>query len=194
MPVGPSYVRRLQRRAGGSGPRRRRSPVTGIGRVCGDVGEQRARASRACSTPSSLGEPQQLDARTTRQRIEGSIPCTRTTSRPAPGRRAQESRVVGQVIRRRPSSPSSTVGPVDLEVVVVLGVEPASGSAPQTSLEVLDRAVAASPASFQPSKAATMTGSRSSARPRQLAHESYPPAGGSARHQPTGADGGRPGR
>ena len=60
------------------------------------------------------------------------MPRTRTTSRPTSGSRANEIRVVGQVMLAPPSS-SSRHRPVDLEVVVVLGVERAPAAARPTA-------------------------------------------------------------
>ena len=45
-----------------------------------------------------------------RHRMLGSMPCSSTTSRGASGMRATDSRVVGQVTVRVPSSSSSIIG------------------------------------------------------------------------------------
>jgi hypothetical protein len=45
-----------------------------------------------------------------RHRMDGSMPCTSTTTRPVRGAVATATWVVGQVICRRPSSPTETVG------------------------------------------------------------------------------------
>ena len=54
-------------------------------------------------TPSSSSQ-------NARQRMFGSMPCTSTTSKSAPGGRQYESRVVGHSIRRVTPSTSDTVG------------------------------------------------------------------------------------
>ena len=95
-------------------------PLTGTGRVCGLSASSAPRVT-TISTPRSRAAPSSSWVKV-RQRIDGSMPWTRTTSRVASGMRATESRVVGQVIVRTPSS-IDDLGAVDLEVVVVLGVE-----------------------------------------------------------------------
>ena len=121
-----------------------------------------------------VGDAEQLGTKA-RHRMFGSMPRTSTTSRLAPGGGRPSSRVVGQVIspasrRRR----CSTMRPVDLEVVVVLGVERGDGSASQISPRWSIAPDAASPASFQPSNAAIMTGSTSSGTPVELDHAMPP--------------------
>ena len=158
MPVGPSYVdcSSLSRstRSGSVAV-----PVTGIGRVWGVSAEQRAERD------------DQLDAelvasRAARRRTAATAcwaRCRAPGSRRGRGRVASTTAiwVVGQVIRRcRPSS--SDRGPVDLEVVVVLGVDGADDRRVHTRSRWSTTDEAASPASFQPSKAAMITGSTSS--------------------------------
>ena len=80
------------------------------------------------------------------------------------GMRATEMRVVGQAIRAL-AVLEDDLGPVDLEVVVVLGVELRRPGSPTTRPRGARTApLAASPASFQPSKAQSITGSTSSGR------------------------------
>ena len=88
----------------------------------------------------------------------GSMPRMRTTSRSLPGGRHRDA-------GGRPLDPAADPAdqrhgrPVDLEVVVVLGVERGQRLGVPDQLQVLDGPVAASPASFQPSKATTTNGS-----------------------------------
>ena len=86
-----------------------------------DVGHQRAEGHDHASTSAAWANSISSMAKA-RQRNDGSMPCTSTTSRPSEVFVATSTRVVRQLIRRRPSS-SSDPRAVDLEVVVVLGVE-----------------------------------------------------------------------
>ena len=120
MPVGPSYVdcSSLSRstRSGSVAV-----PVTGIGRVCG---VSASRAPRVItSSPPRSSQAARISAQNCRQRMFGSMPRTRITSRSRSGGEAIASCVLGQVIRRCPSSSSPTSGPVHLEVVELLGVD-----------------------------------------------------------------------
>ena len=72
------------------------------------------------------------------QRMFGSMPRISTTSRPMSARRAYETRVVGQVTSRRPASSCGDRRPVDLVVVVVLGVQLGERGGAPDRLEVLD--------------------------------------------------------
>lgn len=107
MPVGPSYrvsSRSIVRARSASEV----TPLTGTGRVCG-VSPSNAPRMTTISTPSSWAKPR-ISLQNDRQRIDGSIPRTRTRSRGfSPPTRTTDSRVVGQVIFRVPPS-SHTVG------------------------------------------------------------------------------------
>ena len=83
-------------------------PVTGTGRVCGESASSAPRVT-TISTPSSWQTPR-ISSANGFQRMFGSMPRMSTTSRPTSGSRAKETRVVGQVTSRRPSSPTETVG------------------------------------------------------------------------------------
>ncbi len=83
-------------------------PETGIGRVCGVSASSAPRVTTS-SAPSS-SEAASSSAQNCRQRMLGSIPRSRMTSRVAPGGEQTESCVEGQVIRRMPSSVLPTVG------------------------------------------------------------------------------------
>ena len=84
--------------------------MTETGRVCGES-LSRAPSRIACSTPRSWQSPM-ISAQKERQRMFGSIPRSRTTSRPASGGRASRRRVVGQTMFRCLPSPISTNGRV----------------------------------------------------------------------------------
>ena len=88
------------------------------------VGEQRAERDDHARRRARSAIRRAARAQNARQRMFGSMPRTSTTS-PLGARRAgaTESRVVGQSMRRVPPSVERDVRPVDLEVVVVLGVE-----------------------------------------------------------------------
>ena len=120
MPVGPSYVdcSSLSRstRSGSVAV-----PVTGIGRVCG-VSARRA-PSVITSSPPRSSQAASSSAQNWRQRMFGSMPRIRITSRSRSGGEATAICVLGQVIRRCPSSSLPTIGTVDLEVVELLGVD-----------------------------------------------------------------------
>lgn len=107
MPVGPSYLvssRSMVRARSGSDV----TPLTGTGRVCG-VSPSSAPSTTTISTPSSWANPR-ISLQNERQRIDGSMPRTRTRSRGlSPPIRTTESLVVGQVILRTPPS-RKTVG------------------------------------------------------------------------------------
>ena len=83
-------------------------PETGIGRVCGVSASSAPRVTTS-SAPSS-SEAASSSAQNCRQRMFGSMPRSRITSRSAPGGEQTDSWVEGQVIRRIPSSPVPTSG------------------------------------------------------------------------------------
>src|SRR3954447_2559533 len=88
------------------------------------------------------------------------MPRTRTTSGAEPGGRAHSSRVVGQVMYRRPSSSTLVSGRLTWKSWYSSGSSSVIGVASQTWHRWPTAPLAASPASFQPSKAETRTGSR----------------------------------
>jgi hypothetical protein len=83
-------------------------PVTGIGRVCG-VSASSAPSVTTSSAPSSSAAASS-SAQNCRQRMFGSMPRSRITSRSDPGGEATDSWVEGQVIRRFPCSSLPTIG------------------------------------------------------------------------------------
>ena len=85
-------------------------PVTGTGRVCGESASS-APSVTIVSTPSSWAYARR-SAQKPRQRMFGSIPCTRTRSRAVPGVRTTDKRVVGHSILRVTPSGSVTIGRV----------------------------------------------------------------------------------
>ncbi len=91
-----------------------------------------------------------------RQRSAGSGPSTSTTS--LPGRDAPHTPTVGQTIDRLRSASSATCGRTVAKSVNGSGSISAIGTAPLVSIMVRTAVDAASPASFHPVKAATMTG------------------------------------
>jgi hypothetical protein len=82
--------------------------VTGVGRVCG-VSASIAPRATTVETSSSC-RIAMSSAQKPRQRMLGSMPRMRTTSRSLPGGRATEMRVVGHSIRRLTPPISDTVG------------------------------------------------------------------------------------
>jgi len=82
--------------------------VTGIGRVCGTSASSAPTVTRVVTPSRSAHSSSSIVY--DRQRIEGSMPSTMTTSRPIAGTWAASSRVVGQVIRRWSSSSMPTLG------------------------------------------------------------------------------------
>ena len=94
--------------------------MIGRGRVCGTSASSAPRVTKV-ETPTYWANSSSSMVKD-RQRVDGSMPCTRMMSRSMPGGRRQ------QDPRRRPADPAAAVvghdpGPVDLEVVVVLRVE-----------------------------------------------------------------------
>ena len=137
MPVGPSYVdcSSLSRSTSSGSVA---VPVTGIGRVCG-VSASSA-PSVTTSSPPRSSHAASSSAQNWRQRMLGSMPRTRITSRSRSGGEATAIWVLGQVIRRCPCSSLPTIGPVDLEVVELLGVDRADDpGAPHLDQVVDDR-------------------------------------------------------
>ena len=112
------------------------------------------------------------------------MPCTRMTSLGEPGSRQTDSRVVGHsmvlvtpsISRTVAGSPGSRRNPRD----------PARSAAshPRSVPSCSTAAVAASPASFHPSKAAIITGLRSSGTPHSIAGQPTSGRRGSARRAP----------
>ena len=100
-----------------------------------------------------------------RHRMDGSMPWTRTTCRAEPGAVATAAEVVGQVISRRPSSPRLVIGRLTWKSWYSSESSSSTCSAFQTSCRCTRAWVAAAPASFQPSNAASMTGPRSGPEP-----------------------------
>ena len=138
MPVGPSY-REVSRPYARAESASYAEPVTGVGRVCG-VSASSA-PERDDDRHVELGEDRdQLVAERRATACSARCPRIRTTSRSLPGGRATEIRVVGHSIRRLTPPISDTVGPVDLEVVVVLGVERGQRLGVPDQLEMLERA------------------------------------------------------
>ena len=78
--------------------------MTGTGRVCGESAS--SAPSRITSSTFSSAKDATSSSQKPRQRMFGSMPCTRTRSRPRPAGRARLSRVVGQT--RRSVFPSVT--------------------------------------------------------------------------------------
>ena len=131
--------------------------MTGTGRVCG-VSASSAPSVTTVVTPS-CSMCSSSSAQNRRQRMFGSMPCMSTTSRLAPGRAAH--RQPGGRPLDPPGDPVHHADgrPGHLEVVVVVRVDLGQRVASQVSSRCSMAALAASPASFQPSKAATSTGS-----------------------------------
>ena len=96
-----------------------------------------------------------------RQRIDGSMPCTSSTVRPLTGAVATHTLVEGHVMVRRPSSPMLTCGRLTWKSWYSSGSSSATSSAPHARRRWSSAPLAASPASFQPSNAASITGSTS---------------------------------
>ena len=121
MPVGPSYVdcSSLSRSTSSGSVA---VPVTGIGRVCGVSASSAPRVTTSSAAELVAGG-QQLGAELPPPHV-GLDAADQDDV--AVQRRAGEAIaiwVLGQVIRRCPFSSTPTIGPVDLEVVVVLGVD-----------------------------------------------------------------------
>ena len=91
-PAGPRRCRSGPRtctprgRSGGSGPRARRWPLTGIGRVCGTSASSAPSVTNV-ATPTDWANSSSSTVKD-RQRMYGSMPCTRTTSRSVPDGRS----------------------------------------------------------------------------------------------------------
>jgi hypothetical protein len=96
------------------------------------------------------------------QRRFGSVPTRTMTSCGAPPRRAAVNSLAGQVIRRVTPSTSSTSGRVAWKSKNVSGSIVASAAPDQTRSRCCAAYDAASPASFHPRNAATITGRFSS--------------------------------
>ncbi len=102
IPVGPSYLLSSRSSVVARSPSEV-TPLTGTGRVCG-VSPSSAPRITTISTPSSCAKPSS-SWQNERQRMLGSIPRISTMSRVFGSvTRTTDSRVVGQVIRRTPSS------------------------------------------------------------------------------------------
>ena len=82
--------------------------MTGVGRVCGVSASSAPRATTVCTSSSCRSAIS--SSQNPRQRMFGSMPRMRTTSRSLPGGRATEMRVVGHSIRRLTPPISDTVG------------------------------------------------------------------------------------
>jgi len=132
----------------------------GMGRVCGTSASS-APIVTTVVTPSRSAMSSS-SRQNVRQRIDGSIPCTRTTRRPLAGTVTAVTVVVGHVISRRPSSEVVTTGRLTWKSWYSSGSIAAISSAPQTSCRCRSAAVAAPPASFHPSNAASITACRGS--------------------------------
>ncbi len=106
IPVGPLYsTGSTCRSAASSGSEA--AAATGTGRVCGESASSAPSSTTVC-TPRSVKDCTSSAAKP-RQRMLGSMPCTRTTSRPMSSGVATDSRVVGQTSRSvRPSDTSIT--------------------------------------------------------------------------------------
>ena len=90
------------------------------------------------------------------------MPWSSTTSVSVPGTVADQNSFDGQSIARVLAVDEADLGPVGREVVELLGVDVGERlGLPALAEASAPRVVAASPASFQPSKAATTTGERS---------------------------------
>ena len=89
-------------------PHTRPIPVTGIGRVWGVSASSAPRV--ITSSPPRSSQAARSSAQNWRQRMFGSMPRTRITSRSRSGGDATAIWVLGQVIRRWPSSSEPTVG------------------------------------------------------------------------------------
>ena len=112
--------------------------MTGTGRVCGTSASSAPRVTTAWRRRAA-GRARAARRRRTASACVGSMPRTSTTSRPSPAAARQ------QDPGRRPGDPARAVvvehdvGPVDLEVVVVLGVERARSARRPRPSQVLDR-------------------------------------------------------
>ncbi len=76
--------------------------MIGRGRVCGTSASSAPRVMKV-ETPTDWANSSSSMVKD-RQRVDGSMPCTRMMSRSIPADVASRIRVVGQLIRRRPSS------------------------------------------------------------------------------------------
>ena len=76
--------------------------LIGSGRVCGTSASSAPSVTNV-DTPTDWANSSSSMVKD-RQRVDGSMPCTRITSRSVPEEVASRIRVVGQLIRRRPSS------------------------------------------------------------------------------------------
>jgi hypothetical protein len=85
------------------------------------------------------------------------MPCTSTTCRPVRGPRATATDVLGQLIRRTPSSSTAITGRFTWKSWYSSGSSSSTCWASQACWRWVSASVAAEPASFQPSNAASMT-------------------------------------
>src|SRR5665647_1310299 len=131
---------------------------TGIGRLCGTSASRAPRVTTVVTPRRSAVSSTSEQNR--RHRMDGSMPWTSATTSPEPGRVAAVTDVLGHAITRRPSSPTPTVGRLTWKSWYSSGSSSATCSAAHTSWRWISAWVAAPPASFQPSKAASMTGPR----------------------------------
>ena len=125
-----------------------------VGRVCG-TSASRAPIVRPIVAPKRWATPT-ICSQNSRHCSAGSGPSTRITS--VPGSEADQTPTVGHTIDRLRSSSSRTCGRTVAKSVKCSGSISASGRAPLVSISVRTAVEAASPASFQPVKAATITG------------------------------------
>ena len=121
-----------------------------------------------------------------RQRSEGSGPASSTRSRSDPVTVAAWKASSGHSITRACPPEKVTVGRVSEKSKNSSGSMAATSSAPKLSMRNPSAAEAASPASFQPLKAQTSSGSRNRGRSLQISSamvSPYPPArAGTPRH------------
>src|SRR5829696_6459354 len=135
-------------------------PMTEVGRVWGTSARRAPRvstmrASRSRATPTTWSQK-------VRQRRWGSVPSTTTASTPATD--PALSWVPGHEISRVSPSTRWTDGRVEVKSKNSSGSISPNGSGAQRSRSQRAAVLAASPASFHPSKAATTTGRRSVGR------------------------------
>ena len=138
-------------------------PVTGTGRVCGMSASSAPRVT-TISTPRSRASAEQLGG-------EGAPAHVRLDAVHEDDVAGRERDARDRDAGRGPDDlracrPRDDLRAVHLEVVVVLGVDLAERLASQTSSRCSTAPLAASPASFHPSKAQSMTGSTRSGRAR----------------------------
>ena len=113
---------RAQTRGAPSAPGRRRSRSSRPGAYAGTSPSSAPSETTTC-TPSASARSTRC-ALNARQRIDGSTPCTSTRSRGARGARASKTSTDGQTISRALAAVELDRGPVGLEVVELLGVDP----------------------------------------------------------------------